>query len=58
MKCGRFRAAISCRDLNQDIFRRLLGILHEHIEVAVFVENTCVQKFVFKLESATRLVSF
>jgi hypothetical protein len=39
LHCYRLRSAITYADLDQDVFRRLLGKLHKNIEVAVFVED-------------------
>ena len=33
-------------DLDEDVLRRLLGILHEDIEVAIVVEDTGIQQLV------------
>src|ERR1700733_12620902 len=35
--------------LDQDIFGRLLGIFHEHVEIAVLVENSRVEQLVLGL---------
>src|SRR5580704_4952738 len=45
----RFSASIVDTDLDQDIFGRLLGVLHKHVEVAVLVENSRVEQLVLRL---------
>jgi len=40
---GGFGTAVRNRDLDQDVFGVGLGVLHEYVEVTVFVENTCVE---------------
>jgi len=35
-------------DLNQDILRRVLGILYKNIKVAVIVKTAGIQEFIFK----------
>ena len=47
-----FRAAVVDGDLDQDVFGRLLGILHEHVEVAVLVEHARIEQFVLELVPA------
>ena len=36
------------RDPDQHVFRTVLGVFHEHIEVAVVVEYAGIEQFVFK----------
>ncbi len=43
-----FRPAIPGRDLDQNVFRRGLGVFHEHVEIAVFVEYARVHQFEFR----------
>ena len=52
VQLGRFRAAIVDRDLNQNVFGRLLGILDEHVEVAVLVEHARVEQLVLEFVAA------
>src|SRR5262249_51557312 len=49
MYFGRLRAAVMNNDLDQDIFRRFLGILDEDVEVPVVVEDSRVEQLVFRL---------
>src|SRR5246500_3798241 len=48
-KIGRFRATIGDRDLDQNVIDIGLGIFHEHVEVAIFVEYTGIEQFEFGL---------
>ncbi len=52
---GQARRTLSA-DLNQQIFRTLFGVFHEHIEVAVIVEDARVEKFVLHVVSVAALV--
>src|SRR5271157_5484904 len=52
------RSAITHADLDKDVFRRLLGIFHEDVEVAVLVEDAGIQQFVLHVVSAASLVVF
>ena len=52
VQLGRLRAAVVDGDLDQDVFGRLLGIFHEHVEVAVLVEHARVEQFVLHLVPA------
>ena len=45
---GLLRAAIVDADLDQNVFRRLFGILDEHVEVAILIEYARVEQFVFE----------
>jgi hypothetical protein len=45
------RTAIGDRNLDQDIFGRRLGVLDEHVEVAVVSENTRVEQLVLEFVS-------
>src|SRR5260370_25874371 len=47
MQRSGFGSAVECADLDQDGLWRVFGIFHEHVEVAVAFEDTCVQKLVF-----------
>jgi hypothetical protein len=53
---GRFGPAVLDRDLNEDVFRRCLRILDEHIEVAVLIENAGVEQLVLELSAPALLV--
>jgi len=44
---GRFRATVCDRNLDQDVFDVSLGVLHEHIEVAIVIEHSGVEQFEF-----------
>src|SRR5580693_9571238 len=48
-KISRFRATICDRDLDQNVIDIDLGIFHEHVEVAIFVEYTGIEQFEFGL---------
>ena len=52
VQLGRLRAAIVNRDLNQDVFGRLLGVFDEHVEVAVLVEHARVEQLVLEFVAA------
>ena len=47
-----FRAAVVDGDLDQDVFGRLLGVLDEHVEVAILVEHAGVEQLVLELVPA------
>ncbi len=55
---GRLGAAIAHGDLDQDVFRRGLGVLHEDVEVAVVLKYTRIHQFEFRVSFATALVFF
>ena len=44
--CG-IGPSITHADLDEEVFRRLLGILHKDIEVAITVEDTGIQQLIF-----------
>src|SRR5439155_6402012 len=46
MKRGGFRSAIAHADLDQDVLRCILGVLYEHVEVPITVEDTGAQQFI------------
>ena len=48
-KPRRFRAAIMDGDPDEHILRPLLGVFHEHVKVAVVVEDAGVEQFVLEL---------
>ena len=52
---GSLRPAIANADLDQDVLGCVLGVLHEHVKVAVAVEDTGVQQFVFHLATIAEL---
>ena len=52
MQLGLLRAAVAGRDLDQDVLGRRLGILHEHVEVAVLLEDPGVEELVLHLVAA------
>ena len=49
---GRFGPAIADADLDQDILRSVLGVLDEHVEVAIVVEDAGIQQFIFRILTA------
>ena len=53
MQFGSVRAAIAGLDADTDTFRGILCILHEDIEVAIFVEDARVQQFELALTLPT-----
>ena len=53
---GRLRPAITHADLDEDVLRRLLGILHEDIEVAILVEDTGIQQLVLHVATIAPFV--
>jgi hypothetical protein len=56
LQCYRLRSAITYADLDQDVFRRLLGKLHKNIEVAVFVEDAGTQQLVLHVTAVAPLI--
>ena len=46
---GRFRPAVVDGDADEHVFRTLLGVLHEHVEVPVLIENAGVEEFVLEV---------
>ena len=52
----RLRPAIAHADLDEDVLRRLLGILHKDIEVAIIVEDTRIQQLVLHVATITLFV--
>ncbi len=53
-----FRPAIPGRDLDQNIFRRGLGIFHEHIEIAVLIEYARIHELEFLLTLSPLAIFF
>ena len=49
MDLGGLRAAIMDSDSDQRVFRVSLGIFDKDVEVAILIENACVEKFVLHL---------
>src|SRR5579864_9759114 len=47
-KISSLRATICDRDLDQNVVDIGLGILHAHVEVAIFVEYTGIEQFEFR----------
>ena len=45
-------------DLNQDVFRRFLGVLDEHVEVAILIEHARVEQFVLHLVPPAAVTGF
>ncbi len=56
MNSCRVGTAIVHRDPDQNVFRSLLGVLDEHIEVAVLGEHAGIEQFVFELFSRSPAV--
>ena len=56
VQLGRFRAAVIDADLDQDVFRRFLGIFDEHVEIAVLIEHSRIEQFVFELIASAATV--
>src|SRR5580704_13590468 len=52
------RTAINHADLDEEVLRSLLGIFHENIEVAIFVEDARIQKLVLHVVAITPFVRF
>ena len=48
MQLGLLRATVAGRNLYQNVLGRLFGVLDEHIEVAVVVEDAGVEQLVFE----------
>src|SRR6516225_1470547 len=46
-RCG-LRPAVVAADLNQELFRRLLGVFDEYIEVTILVKDTGVEQFILE----------
>src|SRR5271170_1637269 len=56
MQCGRLRPTIGYAYLDEEVFRRLLRILHKDVEVAIFVEDSGIQQFILHVATITSLV--
>ena len=55
MESGGLRAAIHYSDLDQDILRRVFGVFHKHVKVAVAIEDAGLQQFILHLMPAALL---
>ncbi len=53
---GRVGPAIVGRELDEDVLRRFLGILDEHVEVAVLVEDTGIEQLILELAPPAALL--
>ena len=53
---SRLRSAITHADLDQDVLRRLLGILHKHVEVAIVIEDARVEQLVFHVAAVAPFI--
>ena len=49
------RTAITDADLDQDVLRRLLGILDKNVEVAIAIKDTCIQQLIFHVATIAPL---
>ena len=58
MKFGRLGAAIVDRELDEDVLRRFLGVLNEHVEVTVLVEDPGIDQLIFELVLSSAPVRF
>ena len=56
MNGGRVGPAVLDGDLNEDVFRRRLGVLDEHVEVAVLIEHAGIEQLVFQVPAPSLLV--
>ena len=54
MQAGLVRAPVVHGDLDQQVLRRRLGVLDEHVEIAVLVEDAGVQQLVLEIVAAPR----
>src|SRR5262245_3740603 len=46
MNCRRFRSTIGNRDANKHVVGRRLGVLGEHVEIAIFIERPRIDELV------------
>src|SRR5437762_5094202 len=53
MQRGPFRAAIEYGDSNQNALWRFLRILHKHVEIAVFIEDSRIKQLILELLART-----
>src|SRR5215467_2787808 len=56
MEGGGFSAAITDGDLDQDFFRRFLGIFHKDIKISIVIEYTGVKQLILHLMPGSFLV--
>ena len=56
MQCRRFRSTVAYRYPDQDVFGRRLGVLDEHVEVAILVEDSRVEEFILEVVAASCLI--
>jgi hypothetical protein len=52
MQRRRIRPAVERRDAHQDVVLRLLGVLHDHIEIPILIEDPGIQQLVLHLQLA------
>jgi|SRR6516162_5510932 hypothetical protein len=52
------RPAVAQTDLDQNVARRSLGVLDEHVEITVFDEDTGIDQFVLRVSAATPSIGF
>src|SRR6201993_1506308 len=53
MQRGPIRATIEYGDSNQDAFWRFLRILHKHVEIAVFIEDSRIEQLILEFLART-----
>src|SRR5258708_19866315 len=53
VKSGWVRSAISHAELDQDVLGRLLGVLNKNVKVAIVIEDTCIEQFIFHVATVT-----
>src|SRR5262249_24800793 len=56
VQLGGLGTAIVNRDLDEDVFRRFLGVLDEDVEVAIFIKHTGVEQLVLELIAAAAAI--
>ena len=56
MQRSGFRPAIARADLDENILRRILGVLHENVEIAIGIEDARIQEFIFEIRSGALTV--
>ena len=56
MQVAGFRSAIAYTDLDQDVVRRLLGILDKNVEVTVFIEDPGIEQLILHVAAGAPLV--
>ena len=55
---GRLRSAIVHGDADEHVFRTVLGVFHEHVEVPIIVEYAGIEQFVLELFPRSSPVGF